>query len=125
MRAVFLQMLLVAAVECVEGRTSVGLLTNEYPIYVHTFDTEQLCRAQCQVECFMHHIDDLMMQRWLCPLKQEEKNEPEPWYPFEDASLGLPVVVIVALGAVAVVIAAFCILGIVRRRFSASVPNDL
>lgn len=69
MRAVFLQMLLVVAIECVEGRTSVGLLTNEYPIYVHTFDTEQLCRAQCQVECFMHHIDDLMMQRWLCPLK--------------------------------------------------------
>ncbi|OZC10887.1 hypothetical protein X798_02031 [Onchocerca flexuosa] len=40
---------------------------------IHTFDTEHLCQAQCHVPCSMKHISDLMMQRWLCPLK--EKNE--------------------------------------------------
>lgn len=36
---------------------------------IHTFDTEHLCQAQCHVPCSMKHISDLMMQRWLCPLK--------------------------------------------------------
>ncbi|MCP9263184.1 BMA-CDK-4, isoform a [Dirofilaria immitis] len=36
---------------------------------IHTFDTEHLCQAQCHVPCSMKHISDLMMQRWLCPVK--------------------------------------------------------
>ncbi|VDN02772.1 unnamed protein product [Thelazia callipaeda] len=39
---------------------------------IHTFDTEHLCQAQCQVPCSMKHISDLMMHRWLCPLKEKE-----------------------------------------------------
>lgn len=36
---------------------------------IHTFDTEHLCQSQCHVPCSMKHINDLMMQRWLCPVK--------------------------------------------------------
>ncbi|KAM3728241.1 putative transposon-derived protein [Dirofilaria immitis] len=40
---------------------------------IHTFDTEHLCQAQCHVPCSMKHISDLMMQRWLCPVKEKDE----------------------------------------------------
>ncbi|VDN58594.1 unnamed protein product [Dracunculus medinensis] len=46
----------------------------DYGTIIHTFDTEQNCQVQCQVQCSMHHFSDLMMQRWLCPLKELDKN---------------------------------------------------
>uniref|UniRef100_A0AAF5PKY1 Uncharacterized protein n=1 Tax=Wuchereria bancrofti TaxID=6293 RepID=A0AAF5PKY1_WUCBA len=43
---------------------------------IHTFDTEHLCQAQCHVPCSMKHISDLMMQRWLCPVKYSSTSKP-------------------------------------------------
>ncbi|VDM49087.1 unnamed protein product [Toxocara canis] len=91
MRAAFVRVLLLALLEvsiCSTDGIRPNIFKGEYPVYVHTFDTEQLCRAQCQVECSMHHIDDLMMQRWLCPLKAHESLGPdwgfEEYAPFAD-----------------------------------------
>ncbi|KHN76866.1 hypothetical protein Tcan_08206 [Toxocara canis] len=122
MRAAFVRVLLLALLEvsiCSTDGIRPNIFKGEYPVYVHTFDTEQLCRAQCQVECSMHHIDDLMMQRWLCPLKEEE-SEPESWQPFEDTPSGLSVIAISTIAVMVVLVATLCILGIIRRHFTAS-----